>query len=236
MNTRIKISRNPWIWLCLSVCIGSCAKGQRDYQLGPDPADPSVFYYKPSVMVSGYKTYNGAAYDKSRLWLGEKVRLVLPDAATRVIADCEPNELVIYMEKEVAHHSHSHESNWPIPGARKNMGCAIKLEKGCLFVGTFGEGSYMEGGQSIELVLHVPKDFEVERRPGLVGGFRGKAGSERPPGLINPGPGDARPLLNTLHPVRPGCWIAPPNEDGWHEIPVVPDLERRAARERGGSG
>ncbi len=182
-------------------------------------------------MGSGYKTYNGAAYDKSRLCLTKKVKLVLPDNATKVIFDSDPGELVLFMEKRVSHHSHHRESNWPVPGARKYMGCAVKLEHGCLLIGTFGEYGYMEGGAGMKLAIHVPKDAEVERRPGLIGGLRGRAGSERLPGAINPGPDEAKPLLTEKKTEPSPCWLAPSKEDGWHEIPVEPDRERHAARE-----
>lgn len=220
-----------WFGLCLCGCLASCSGGNRDYRQGPDPADPSVVYDEPFIMVSGYKTYNGAAFDKCKLCLDKNVKLVLPDSATKVIYDSEPNELVLYMEKGASHGSHHSESNWPIPKARKNMGCAVKSEKGCLLIGTFGEFSYMEGAEYMKLVVHVPKDAEVERRPGLIGGRGGRSGSERLPGSINPGPGEAKPLLTEKKTEQSACWLAPSKEDGWHEIPVEPDLERNAARE-----
>ena len=75
LSTRVSFF---WFGLCLCGCLASCSGGNRDYRQGPDPADPSVFYDEPFIMVSGYKTYNGAAYDKSKLCLDKNVSLSFP--------------------------------------------------------------------------------------------------------------------------------------------------------------
>jgi hypothetical protein len=195
-----------------------------------DPDDPSVVYDEPFVQNSGFKIYNGTAYVKASFWVGPKTKLVLPDKDTKVVRHGEFNAAAIYMEKRFEHYGHGHVSVWPIPRGRRTMGCAIKLHKGELLIGTFGEFYYLEGGHSMRLVVHVPRDVQVRRRAGLTGGMGGRAGSERPPELINPAPGEPRPALTEKYKGRPELWLPPTVEDGWHEIPAVPDPQRRAAR------
>jgi hypothetical protein len=129
------------------------------------------------------------AYDKTGLWIGDHKKLVIPDVSAKVVQDSQPGEVLIYMEKEVSHHHHPPQSEWPIPAARRGMGCAVKLEGGSLLIGAYGKSGYKEGANNIQLVIHVPKDVEVERRPGLIDDGSRRAGDERNPAVQNLGPG-----------------------------------------------
>src|SRR5262249_7570631 len=131
---------------------------------GIDPDDPSVVYDEPFVMNSGKKTYNGKAYERTGLWIDPKTTLVLPDKETEVIRVEEENAVLVFLEKWMSHKSHRRESWWPIAAGRSKMGCAVKLEKGELLIGTFGEYCYLEGSNSIRLVVHVPAKVKVVRR------------------------------------------------------------------------
>jgi len=193
---------------------------------GIDPKDPSVVYDKPFRTVSGRFNYNGKAYDRASLWIDPKTKLVLPDAHTEVIRNDDANAVVISMEKRMTHYSHGGDDYWPISKHRSRLGCAVKLEKGNLMIGTFGEYSYLEGSESLRLVIQVPANVEVIRRAGLIGGMGGRAGSERPPELINPARGEPKPALTKTKESRPEFWLPPQVEDGWHEIPAVADRER----------
>src|SRR5262249_50842638 len=160
-----------------------------------DPNDPSVVYARPFVQIKGFKTYNGTAYDRACLWIEPKTRLVLPDSATEVVRYDAPHTVTIYMEKRINHHSHHGDDLWPIPKDRPAMGCAVKRENGALVIGSFGEYGYMEGGVRLRLLVQVPREVEVSRKAGLVGGLGGLGGNERSPGLIDPAPGEPRPTL-----------------------------------------
>jgi hypothetical protein len=113
---------------------------------------------------------------------------------------------------------------------RTRMGCAVKLENGELLIGTFGEFSFLEGSVSMRLLVLVPPGVEVEQRAGLIGGYGGRAGSERDPKSINPGRGDPKPALTKSEEGTPPRWLPPTAEDGWHEIPAVADAERRVGK------
>src|SRR5205823_1812421 len=137
--------------------------------------------------------------------------------------------VLIYMEKRAVIRAHLVRSV-SIADHRKTMGCAVKLEKGALLIGTFGEFGFLEGATSMKLVVLVPAKVEVERRAGLIGGYGGRAGTERPPEMINPTREDPKPALTKSKKGTPECWLPPTVEDGWHEIPAVADVERRAAK------
>jgi hypothetical protein len=202
----------------------------KDHKKGIDQDDPSVVYDEPHVMNTGFKIYNGRAYDRASLWISPQTKLVLPDEATEVVRYDEANAVVIYMEKRMEHHMHIDKSVWPVSGSRPHMGCAVKLEKEYLLIGTFGEFGYMEGANSMRLVVKVPSKVEVTRKAGLVGTNGWDAGSERSPALINPGPDEPRPALTKKKDGHPESWLPPTVEDGWHEIPAVADRERRAEK------
>jgi uncharacterized protein (TIGR03067 family) len=201
----------------------------RERKAGVDPTDASLVYDEPHRMNSGFKAYNGKAYDKAALCVEPKSKVVLPDRATVVEQHDQAGVLLVYMEKRAVIRAH-----FPRPVSiadyRKTMGCAVKLEKGALLIGTFGEFGFLEGGVSMKLLVLVPPKVEVERREGLIGGYGGRAGSERPPTAINPTRDDPKPALTKSKAGAPPCWLPPTVEDGWHEIPAVADVERRVSK------
>ncbi len=186
---------------------------------GIDPDDPSIVYDEPFQMVTGKKTYNGKAYERTSLWIDQKTKLVLPDKHTEVVRPDNGSDVVVFLEKWFDHASHG-DTSWPITKERARLGCAVKLEKGELLIGTFGEYRYKEGAVGIRLVVHVPGKVAVSRRAGLAGGMDGWSGSEKP-----------KSILTKKKEGRSESWLPPTAEDGWHEIPVIPDSEHRARRE-----
>ncbi len=193
--------------------------------------DPSIVFDTPWLMNSGARAYNGTAYDVAALQIEPDRKVVLPDSATVVERSDQADVLLVYMAKSawiLAHYSES----VSIAEYRKTMGCAVKLEKGALLVGTFGEYSFMEGAVSMSLLVLVPPNVEVERRAGLIGGPGGRAGSQRNPNAINPAHGDPKPALTKFKEGTPRRWLPPTAEDGWHEIPAVPDVDRRVSNPR----
>src|SRR5262249_17268054 len=141
----------------------------------------------------------------------------------------EADEVIVYMEKSMhlgCHLDHS----VSIKDERNEMGCVVKLEKEGLFIGSFGEYSFMEGACWMKMVVIVPSKVEVERRMGLLGRPRRRSGSEPQPSFINPTRSDPKPALTKTREGRSECWLAPKVEDGWHEIPAVADRERRASQ------
>jgi hypothetical protein len=225
------IRRLVFLFICLSLfgCSGTDGNGQKHYHAGPDPDDPSVVYDSPFVSVHGFKIYNGQAYDKACLWIGDTVKLIVPDQQTRIVQGAEPHVIRISMEKWTRHGSHPSQSEWPIPGARIRMGCGVKLEKECLLIGTYGESSYKEGANGIRLVIRVPKEVEVERRAGLIGDRKARSTRQKPVDQLDPASECRGPALSTKHQDRTECWLAPTVEDSWHEIPVVPDAKRQSS-------
>jgi uncharacterized protein (TIGR03067 family) len=202
---------------------------QRERMAGVDPMDASIVYDKPHPMNSGYKAYNGQVYDKAALRVEPKLKVVLPEMATVVERHDQTDVLLVYMEKSAHIGAHLTRSV-SIADYRKTMGCAVKLEKGALLIGTFGEFGFLEGGASMKLLVLVPPGVEVERRAGLIGGYGGRAGSERAPTAINPTRDDPKPALTKSKEGTPPCWLPPTVEDGWHEIPAVADIERRVSK------
>src|SRR5262249_16660079 len=147
---------------------------------GIDPKDASVVYDEPWQMGSGFKAYNGKAYDVAALQVEPKRKVVVPDQATVVERHDQAGVLLVYMEKRASIRAHFTRSV-SIADYRKAMGCAVKLEQGALLIGTFGEFGFLEGATSMKLLVLVPPQVEVERRVGLIGGYGGRAGSERDP-------------------------------------------------------
>jgi hypothetical protein len=109
------------------------------------------------------------------------------------------------------------------------LGCAVKLDKGALLIGTFGDFGFMEGSVSMKLLALVPQGIEVEQREGLIGGYGGRAGATRPRTAINPARGEPKPALTKSVNGTPPRWLPPTVDDGWHEIPALPDVGRRAS-------
>jgi uncharacterized protein (TIGR03067 family) len=204
---------------------------QRERQQGVDPMDPSIVYDKPWQMGSGFKAYNGAAYDKAALCVGPKTKLVLPDKDTIVEQHDKADVVLICMEKRAVIRAHFARAV-SITDYRPRLGVAAKLEKGELFIGTFGEFGFLEGSVNMKLLVLVPAKLEVVRREGLSAGYGGRAGVDRPEKAINPTKDDPKPALTKTKDGMPNCWLPPAAEDGWHEIPAVADVERRAAKKK----
>jgi uncharacterized protein (TIGR03067 family) len=203
---------------------------QREKEPGLDPKDTSIVYDRPHQMTTGLKGYNGRAYDKAALYVEPKAKVVLPTKETEVRQHGQADVLLIYMEKRMKDGSHGYRP-LSIADKRKTMGCAVKLEKGALLIGTFGERGFFEGAYSMKLLVLVPPQVEVERRVGLTGGYSGRAGQDRSSDLINPKRGEPIPALTKLKKGTPEGWLPPTAEDGWHEIPAVADVERRVSKE-----
>jgi hypothetical protein len=104
------------------------------------------------------------------------------------------------------------------------------MGKGELLIGTFGEFGFLEGSVSMRLLVLVPPKVEVEQRVGLIGGYGGRAASERDPKAINPTRDDPKPALTKSEVGTPLRWLPPAVEYGWHEIPAVADTEWRAGK------
>src|SRR5262249_55167291 len=131
----------------------------------------------------------------------------------------------IYMEKHVYHRAH-----YPRPMSvvdyRDKMGCVVKRDGG-YFIGTYGEFYFVEGSSTMKLLVYVPKSVKVEVRGGL--NARVDRGT-RAKDAINPTRDDPKPALTQFVDGTPKRWLAPVDEDGWHQIPAVPDVERRASQ------
>jgi hypothetical protein len=176
----------------------------------------------------GLGAYNGNAYDLAALRVDPKNKIVLPDRATVIERYDDAGLVLIYMEKRAhigAHFTHP----VSIANYRKGMGCAVKLNEGALLIETFGEFGFMEGSVSMKLLAVVPRGMEVEQRAGLIGGYGGRAGSTRPAGAVNPARDEPKPALTKQAKGTPPAWLPPTAEDGWHEIPALPDIQRRAS-------
>jgi uncharacterized protein (TIGR03067 family) len=202
---------------------------QRVRKAGVDPKDASVVYDEPFRMNSGFRAYNGRAYDVAALHVDPKAKFVIPETGTEVDRHDQADLLLICMVKRSFIRAHFVRSV-SIADDRRTMGCAIKLDKGSLLIGTFGEYGFLEGATSMRLLILAPEKLELEKRAGLIGGYGGRAGSERPATAINPARGDPKPALMKSKEGKPVRWLPPTEEDGWHEIPAVTDVERRASK------
>jgi len=158
---------------------------------------------------------NGSAYDRAAVELGATKKLVLPDNAV-VRRTGEEGEVHLFMKKTLAFHGHPPEP-MSIRGARKNMGCAFKVEGDTLTVATFGEwDSRIEGGAHMQLVAYIPERVELEQRKGLSG------------------PDSAGQEWNGQYLTKPkdangGYWYGPASPaEGWTTVPAVPDPDQTA--------
>lgn len=177
--------------------------------------------FDPSIELSDRfgKVENGSAYDRAAVDLGSAKTLVLPDDAV-VRRSGEPGKIHLFMKKTLAFAGHPPES-MSIRDARKNMGCAVKVEANALVVATFGEwDSQIEGGAHMRLVAVVSEGVQVEQRKELSG--PDSAGREWH-GQYLTRPKDA----------KGGYWYGPASPaDGWTALPAIPDPDR-TANERG---
>jgi uncharacterized protein (TIGR03067 family) len=202
---------------------------QRERQAGVDPKDASVVYDEPWQMNSGFRAHNGQAYDVAALLIDPKQKVVVPKRAALVERHDAPDVLLVYMQKRSFIRAHLPRAS-SVLDYRSKLGCAVKLEKGELLVGTFGEFGFLEGSVSMRLLIVAPRKLDVEQRAGLSGGYGGRAGSERPAGAINPARDDPKPALAKSKEGTPPRWLPPTEEDGWHEIPSVPDGKRLSSK------
>jgi uncharacterized protein (TIGR03067 family) len=196
---------------------------QRELEPGVDPLDASVVYDKIKRMNSGFMNHNGLAYDKSAILLAPKTKLVLPDKATVVGRRDKGDAILIYMAKR-AQLGFQVRRPASVLDYRDTMGCAVKLEKGALLIGTYGEFSFFEGNVSMSLLVLLPPNVEIEQRAGLVGVFGGFGNA------LNPTRHDAMPTLKKTKQGTTDVWLPPRAEDGWHAIPAVPDVEQRVSK------
>src|ERR1043165_1396316 len=204
------------------------AMAQRGRQAGVDPKDASIVYDKPWEMGSGFKAYNGKIYDKTILCINPKDTLVLPKNAIVERHD-KADEVLIFMEKRADIRAHFPRP-FSVVDQRDRLGCAAKLEKGLVLIGTFGEYSFLEGSVKMKLLIVAPKNAVIEFREGLSSAYGGRGGSDRPANAINPTRDDPKPTLSKTKEGMPACWLAPTAEDGWHAIPASADVDRRVAK------
>lgn len=180
---------------------------------GSSASDPSVvvnekFRFDPKVE-------NGTAYDRASVDLGTAKKVVLPDTATVRRAGAA-GTVQLFLAKTLAFGGHPPEP-MSVRTARKNMGCAVRLEDEALVVATYGEwDSRIEGGAHMKVVAVVPDGFVVEQRKGLSG--PDSAGREWHGEWLTK-PKDA----------KDGYWYGPASPaEGWTAVPAVPDPERTA--------
>jgi hypothetical protein len=163
------------------------------------------------------KVENGTAYDRAAVDLGKANKVVLPDSAV-VRRAGEAGKLQLFMAKTLSFAGHPPEP-MSIREARKNMGCAVRMEGVSLGIATYGEwDSRKEGGAHMKLIAMVPEGVEVEQRKGLSG--PDSAGREWH-GQYLTKPKDA----------QGGWWYGPASPaDGWVAVPAAPDPERTAGK------
>ncbi|MDB5307454.1 MAG: hypothetical protein JWO38_1656 [Gemmataceae bacterium] len=178
---------------------------------------PGRWANDPSVILKGERSWfskveNGSAYDQALVELGTSMKVVLP-LGTEVRRTAGEGKVQLFMRKTLGFGGHPPES-MSIRGARKNMGCAVRVEDGAVVIGTFGEwDSWVEGGAYLRLIAVVPKGVEVELRRGLAGP-RSRAGN-----------GGKQPA-NLPPPRGEGYWYGPVSPaDGWTAIPDAPDRD-----------
>jgi hypothetical protein len=165
------------------------------------------------------KVQNDSAFDRAGLDLGEHRKVVLP-INIEIRREGEGNRLQIFMRKTMEYAGHPTKP-MSIKNARKNMGCAVMVERNALGLATFGEwDSRIEGGADMHVVVLVPKGTKVEQRRGLSGpksagkewGGRYLVGRELKDGYF---------------------WYGPSlPADGWSAIPDTPDPEKTAGYSR----
>jgi hypothetical protein len=129
----------------------------------PISLDPSlVFEHSADPNVE-----NGTSYEEGTIAVGAAQTIVLPDNAV-VRRGGSEGIITLFTGKGLGFMGHPPKCT-SIRDARRDMGCAVKLENKTLVIATYGEWSCMEGGASIDLVVVVPKNITVEQRKGLSG-------------------------------------------------------------------
>jgi hypothetical protein len=187
-------------WTLLSLLIASCNSRTE--------ADRSLIFSEQFDNVE-----NGSAFDKAIVEIGQHKKIIVPHTAA-VRQDGDAGKLQIFMKKTLSFYGHLPES-MSIRQARKNMGCAVQMEKDALVVATFGEWHSKEGGADMKLLIVVPQGIEIEQRAGLSG--VSSIGREW----------KGKYLTNPVE-VKEGYWYGPATPgEGWEAIASVPDHERR---------
>jgi len=197
------------------VALPACSSGSSQSAGEPDPTDPSIVIEKgPGVSD---EVENGTAHDRATIDLGTARKVALPDTAA-VRRAGEARKVQLFMAKTLSFAGHPPES-MSVRGARKNMGCAIRIEGDALVVATYGEwDSRVEGGAHLKLVAVVPAGVEVERRNGLSG--PDSTGHSRHGQHLSKPKG-----------AQDGYWYGPASPaEGWTAVPAVPDVERTAGK------
>jgi len=158
---------------------------------------------------------NGSAYDRAAVNLGDAKKLVLPDDAV-VRRTGVPGKVELFMKKTLAFGGYPPE-RMSIRGARKNLGCAVKVDGDSLVVATFGEwDSQIEGGTHMYLVALLPEGMELEQRKGLSGP---ESAGQQWSGQYLTKPNDA----------KDGYWYGPASPAvGWAAVSAAPDPDRTA--------
>jgi hypothetical protein len=156
---------------------------------------------------------NGTVYDRAVVDHGAARKVVLPrDAIVRRTA--ETGKVQLFMAKRLAFHGHPPEP-MTLRGARKYMGCAVKIESDALVIATHGEwDSHKEGSADIRLVAIVSENMQLEQRAGLSGPDSAAMGRNRD---------------FVLGHGQEGYWYASTSPaKGWTAVPDVPDPHRTA--------
>jgi hypothetical protein len=200
-------------------------KVTKEPKKGIDPNDPSVVYDEPYVMNTGFKIYNGKAYDKCSLCVAAARTLVLPDKSTLVEQNGKVDVVSIYIEKDVHASSHGDVSFDMVTINRHKMGCAVKVQKERMLIGTFGQWGDRHSYRNMRLVVVAPTKMKVTRGEGLIGEPEERKG----PDAFSGGLGS--PLKKTKAEL-PNCYLLPASDDEWHEIPAIADVERRASKDK----
>jgi len=202
-------------FLLASVVVATATIGYFSLRGSGGSGDPSIVLAEPFNTVHGLTVENGSAFDRAAVEIGTAKKLVLPHNAT-VRQSGETGKVQFFMKKSLSFLGHPPEP-MSIRDARKNMGCAVKIEGRELVLATFAEwDSHKEGGTRIKLLVAVPKGVEVEQRKGLSG--ENSVGHEWH-GQYLTKPKDA----------EGGYWYGPASPaQGWMAVPDVPDPDRTA--------
>jgi hypothetical protein len=195
----------PWI-------VGDIAAGSKRGPSGPDLSVAMNLELRVDDKVE-----NGTAYDRATVDLGKAKKVVLPDSAV-IRRAREAGKVKLFMAKTLSFGGHPPKT-MTIEGARRNMGCVVRISGECLVVATYGEwDSRKEGGAYLKLVAVVPEGVEVEQTEGLSGpDSAGRASHVQ--SLTRPK--DAQGGYS-YGPASPA--------EGWTAVPAVPDPERTAKK------
>jgi len=177
--------------------------------------DPSIVLTEPFRTVHGRVVENGSVFDRAAVKIGTSKMLVLPhDAIIR--RKGAPGEVQLFMKKTLEFAGHPPEP-MSVRDARRNMGCAVKVDGHDLLIATFGEwDSHIEGSAQMKLVVNIAHGVEFEMRKGFSG--ENSAGHDVNEGVVSMPQG-----------LKGGYWYGPTlPAQGWTAVPDVPDPDRTA--------